>query len=94
MYAIHATAGAWQVMWHGNAFVQYLDETGQRGSQQAGSINWIMGMARRSVGAGRLGLRGMVSLEPLTIRGCGYPDSARFRRDVRRRADSRPAAPA
>ena len=74
MYGIHQTAGTWQVMWHGNAFAQYLHETGERGSRQAGSINWIMGMARRSVGTGRLGLRGMVSLEPLTIRGCGYPD--------------------
>jgi hypothetical protein len=74
MYGVHATAGPWQVMWHGNAFVQYLHETGDRGSQQGGSINWIMGMARRGVGAGRLGLRGMVSLEPLTIPGCGYPD--------------------
>lgn len=74
MYGIHATAGAWQVMWHGNAFAQYLHETGERGSRQAGSINWIMGMARRDLGAGRLGLRGMFSLEPLTIAGCGYPD--------------------
>jgi hypothetical protein len=31
-------------------------------------------MAHRPVGGGRLGLRGMVSLEPWTIRGCGYPD--------------------
>ena len=74
MYGIHATAGAWQVMWHGNAFAQYLQETGERGSRQAGSINWIMGMARRDLGRGRLGLRGMFSLEPLTIAGCGYPD--------------------
>jgi hypothetical protein len=33
-----------------------------------------MGMARREWRGGRLGVRGMVSLEPLTIRGCGYPD--------------------
>lgn len=45
-----------------------------RTSQQFGSINWVMGMARRPVGAGRLGLRAMVSLEPWTISGCGYPD--------------------
>jgi hypothetical protein len=31
-------------------------------------------MARRPLGAGWFGLRSMVSLEPLTIRGCGYPD--------------------
>src|SRR5258705_6328145 len=33
-----------------------------------------MGMAERNVARGHLGLRGMVSLEPWTIRGCGYPD--------------------
>lgn len=49
-------------------------EGGDRGSDQFGSINWIMGMARREVGGGRLGLRGMLSLEPWTIAGCGYPD--------------------
>ena len=24
MYGVHQTAGAWQVMWHGNAFAQFL----------------------------------------------------------------------
>src|SRR5437868_11847036 len=33
-----------------------------------------MGMAERSVRTGHLALRAMVSLEPWTIRGCGYPD--------------------
>ena len=42
--------------------------------EEGGSINWMMGMARRTVGAGRLGFRGMMSLEPATIPGCGYPD--------------------
>ena len=74
MYGLHGTAGAWQLMGHGNVFLQYLNESGDRGSDQFGSINWVMGMARRSVGAGRLGVRGMFSFEPATIRGCGYPD--------------------
>ena len=33
-----------------------------------------MGMADRTAGSGHFGLRGMISLEPWTIRGCGYPD--------------------
>jgi hypothetical protein len=33
-----------------------------------------MGMAHRKAGAGQLMLRGMLSAEPWTIRGCGYPD--------------------
>ena len=74
MYAVHRQAGVWSLMGHGNLFVQYLHESGDRGSEQGGSINWFMGMADRPVGSGRLGLRGMVSLEPWTIRGCGYPD--------------------
>ena len=74
MYGIHQTAGSWQLMWHGNAFAQFLHDSGDRGSEQAGSINWGMAMARRPLGAGRVGLRGMFSLEPVTIPGCGYPD--------------------
>lgn len=74
MYGIQKQAGGWDVMTHGSAFVQFLYESGDRGSDQFGSINWVMGMARRELAGGRFGLRGMFSLEPLTIRGCGYPD--------------------
>jgi YHS domain-containing protein len=74
MYAIHQVRGGWELMFHGNGFVQFLDDAGDRGHDQFGSINWVMAMANRNVGAGRLGLRGMFSLEPATIRGCGYPD--------------------
>jgi hypothetical protein len=74
MYGIHHAAGDWQLMWHGNAFAQFLYESGERGNEQAGSINWVMAMARRPLGGGRFGLRGMFSLEALTIPGCGYPD--------------------
>jgi hypothetical protein len=74
MYAVHSQAGKWMLMAHGNAFLQYFRESGDRGSDQFGSINWFMGMADRNVGSGHLGLRGMISLEPWTIRGCGYPD--------------------
>ena len=76
MYALHGRAGSWELMAHGNVFVQFLHEAApeHRGATQAGSINWFMGMARRRVGAGRVGLRTMLSLEPATIPGCGYPD--------------------
>jgi len=74
MYGIETRAGQWSVMFHGNAFVQFLNESGNRASQQGGSINWGMAMARRRLGAGRVGLRGMISLEPWTVPGCGYPD--------------------
>jgi YHS domain-containing protein len=74
MYAIHWQRGRWQLMAHGNAFVQFLSDSGDRGDDQFGSINWFMGMAERNVGRGRLQLRGMFSLEPATVPGCGYPD--------------------
>ncbi len=74
MYAVHRQTGTWTLMAHGSAFLQYLHESGDRGSDQGGSINWFMGMADRKLGSGRLELRGMISLEPWTIRGCGYPD--------------------
>jgi YHS domain-containing protein len=74
MYAFHRQNGPWQLMGHANLFVQYFQESGDRGSNQAGSINWVMGMANRNLGTGRLGLRGMFSVEPWTIAGCGYPD--------------------
>ncbi len=74
VYAFHASRGGWQLMAHENAFVQYLHESGDRGADQAGSINWFMGMAQRSLGRGRIGFRGMFSLESFTIAGCGYPD--------------------
>jgi hypothetical protein len=74
MYMLHRQNGPWMLMAHANAFLQYLYESGDRGAHQTGSINWLMGMAERSAGRGHLALRGMVSAEPWTIRGCGYPD--------------------
>ena len=74
MYAIHWQRGRWQFMAHENAFVQFLHDSGDRGHDQFGSINWMMGMAQRNAGKGRVIFRGMFSAEPWTIRGCGYPD--------------------
>jgi hypothetical protein len=74
MYAVHGDYGEWQLMGHGSVFLQFLKEGGDRGADQFGSVNWAMGMAQRRLGQGRLGLRAMMSLEPWTINGCGYPD--------------------
>jgi hypothetical protein len=76
MFGLHGTPAGWEVMVHGIAFAQFLYESGEehRQSHQAGSINWLMAMARRPAGAGVFGLRTMISLEPWTIPGCGYPD--------------------
>jgi hypothetical protein len=39
MYGVEIPAGNWAVMLHGNAFLQFLNESGTRAAQQAGSIN-------------------------------------------------------
>src|SRR5688572_19256588 len=76
MLGDHRQVGPWNVMIMGNAFVQYLDEFApiHRGARQLGSTNWAMGMGRRSIGAGIVGARAMLSAESVTIRGCGYPN--------------------
>jgi len=76
MLAAHRQAGPWSLMLMGNGFVQYLEEFApiHRGGRQAGSINWLMGMGRRRLGAGVVGARVMLSAEPFTIGGCGYPN--------------------
>ncbi|HEX2164208.1 MAG TPA: hypothetical protein VHM02_09685, partial [Thermoanaerobaculia bacterium] len=73
MHALHAERGAWELMLHGVAFLHYVDEGSERGDEDAGSVNWAMGMARRELGGGDLWLRAMLSAEPATLGECGYP---------------------
>jgi hypothetical protein len=73
MRAWHFTVGRWMLMVHGDAFLQYDHQSGPRGADQVGSINWGMLMAMRQVGSGTLHLHGMISAEPLTIGARGYP---------------------
>ena len=78
MFGMHRTLGRWTVMLDGSAFVQFLYEpgdvhrTGGISNAQFSSPNWLMGMARRPAGKGRVGLRAMVSIEPWTVRDCGF----------------------
>ena len=73
MRAWHLMTGAWMLMVHGDAFLQYDHQGGPRGADQVGSINWGMLMAMRALGGGTLHLHGMASAEPLTIGARGYP---------------------
>jgi hypothetical protein len=78
MYGIPRTLGGWDVMLHGTAFGQYLYEPGEThrtggfSTHQVSSVNWLMAMARRRVGTGRVGLRAMASIEPWSVRDCGF----------------------
>jgi hypothetical protein len=74
MHALHGGAGDWELMLHGSLFIHYLDDGGDRGREQFGATNWIMGMARRPAGGGDLALRVMLSADPVTADECGYPD--------------------
>ena len=67
----------WEFMLHGVAFGQllyepgYIHRTGGFSTYQFGSVNWGMAAARRHAGAGRVGLRVMLSAEQWTLRDCG-----------------------
>jgi hypothetical protein len=74
MYALHQPLGSWALMVHGNVFVQFLEDGGNRGASQWGSINWVMAEVSHDVGDGNFTAVTMLSAEPWTIRGCGYPD--------------------
>lgn len=74
VHALHAMHGPWMLMLHANVFAQYTRDEGDRGDDHFGSVNWVMGMARRPVGPGSLMFRTMLSLEPLTLGKCGYPN--------------------
>ena len=77
MYGLHRPWRGWDVRLNGVAFAQGIYEPGDRhrtggpGTRQAAGLSWGMAMARRSVGAGRFGVRTMVSADPVTVRGCG-----------------------
>jgi hypothetical protein len=78
MYGLSRTWKQWEFMFHGQVFGQFLYEpgythrTGGEQSRQASSVNWGMAMARRKIGAGRIGLQTMLSAEPWTVKNCGF----------------------
>jgi hypothetical protein len=73
MNAWHWMRGSWTLMVHGQAFLLLNHQGGRRGDTQISSTNWGMLMAMRSLGGGLLHLHGMLSLEPYTLGGDGYP---------------------
>lgn len=65
-------AGDWMLMAHGFAYGLYDRQGGKRGDAEGFSTSMFMLMARRPLGAGTLGLRGMLSLDP-AMGARGYP---------------------
>lgn len=74
MHAFHVQISTWRVMIHGAVFLQYVQEFGQRGNYQLGSVNWIMGDASRTLAGGTFRLRVMASAEYFTLTKAGYPE--------------------
>ncbi|QEC52850.1 hypothetical protein EDD80_10550 [Anseongella ginsenosidimutans] len=78
MYGYMLHTKKWMYMFHGNVFLRYnnqdIGNEGSRGGDKIDAPNWFMGM-----GQTRLGKRGlfrfsaMLSLDPLTVGGEGYP---------------------
>jgi hypothetical protein len=69
-----STHGGWMLMLHGEAFVNAIQQSGPRGGDKVFSTNWIMPMAQRDLGPGKLTLRTMLSLEPATVTERRYPE--------------------
>ncbi|HKV46987.1 MAG TPA: hypothetical protein VJN69_02765 [Candidatus Acidoferrales bacterium] len=68
-----AMKGQWMLMFHANAFVADIQQTGARGGDKFFSANWFMPMAQRVLGGGIFTARTMLSLEPATIGNERYP---------------------
>jgi hypothetical protein len=70
---IMLTKGKWLFMFHGEVFVNFLQQSGPRGYDKFFSTNWFMPMAQRRFGRSELTLRTMISLEPATVTDRFYP---------------------
>ncbi|MFO7676740.1 MAG: hypothetical protein R6X12_10540 [bacterium] len=76
--AVHGRAANLDLMLHYSGFARFTSQDvlrrGTRGASRLDGPNWLMGMAGMPVGrAGRLSGRTMLSLDPLTVGGAGYP---------------------
>ncbi len=71
--AHHFSIGDWSAMLHGFVFAQYDRQSGARGADQVGSLNWGMLMVSRTLAGGHFQARTMLSLDPWTVTNRGYP---------------------
>jgi hypothetical protein len=74
MYGRMFMFGPDMLMLHGAIFPRYTNVSSDRGDDRIDAPNWIMGMFSHPFGEStQLGLRAMMSLDPLTEQGRGYP---------------------
>lgn len=65
---------SWELMAHGNLFLDFNYQGGPRGEGKAESGNWLMLMEQRKLGTGMLQFHQMLSAEPLTAPHPGFPE--------------------
>ena len=95
MYGKMFMLGDDMLMLHGGAFPRYTNVSTARGDDRIDMPNWFMAMYSHPFGdEPQLGVRGMMSLDPLTEGGRGYPLAIPERRIVARPAAARSAASA
>jgi len=70
---VHGSLGSWTVMFHANAFVADIQQSGPRGGDKFFSTNWLMPMLTNQWGPHTVILRTMLSLEPATVTDRRYP---------------------
>src|SRR5262249_25164666 len=70
---IHTSLGNWTLMFHANAFLADIQQSGPRGRDKLFSANWLMPMVTRQFGRQTLSFRAMLSLEPATVTKRQYP---------------------
>jgi len=74
MYGRMFMLGNDMLMLHGAIFPRYTNVSTQRGDDRIDAPNWLMGMFSHPLGdSAQLGVRLMMSLDPLTEGGRGYP---------------------
>jgi hypothetical protein len=74
MYGHMFMFGDDMLMLHGAIFPRYTNVSTRRGDDRIDAPNWIMAMFSHPLGENiQLGLRAMMSLDPLTEQGRGYP---------------------
>lgn len=78
VYAYMVMTPRWSFMFHGSIFLRYnwqdVGKVSERGDQQLDAPNWLMAMAQRRIAKrGLLNINVMMSLDPFTVGGGGYP---------------------
>jgi hypothetical protein len=70
----HRYMRGWMFMFHANAFVGDVQQSGPRGGDKFFAVSWAMPMFSRQLGRHSIGIRTMFSLDPATVTQRRYPE--------------------